>query len=423
MSLPDRPGSFLRQSIFAPNMSRRRSGAFTEGMMFRSSSTKQVYQFSVNAVCSFRSFAAFLWDVLIAAPLWGQTGTSSITGVVTDAQGGTVSGAKVTLTNLGTNATRTTETTGAGIYIFDLITPGDYRLEVEAAGFRKAVVDNAKAQIGKPTEVSIKLEIGQVSQVVEVAISSTANQINTQDASLGNVLENRQISQLPLEGRNLVDLLSLQPGSTREGYVTGSRADQSNVTLDGVDINNAQSGNAAVPASTNTLTVGALDTDRGNITTGPVLRLNSEAIEEFRVTTANGNANQGRSAGAQVNLLTKSGTNSLHGAAFEFYRGTPFEANDWFNNASGTPRTPLVRNPFGGARGGPIGKDKLFFIYRYEGRRDAPATSVTRTVPLASLGEGKINYSYCLHPSCDSTALASLDASQNAQVYSVTGLN
>src|SRR5437667_10748621 len=210
--------------------------------------------------------------------------------------------------------------------------------------------------------------------------------MNTSDATLGNNFISEQITQLPLEARNLVDLLSLQPGSTREGYVTGARADQSNVTLDGVDINNAQTGNAEIPRSTNGLVIGALDNDRGEITTGPVLRLNSEAIEEFRVTTANGNANQGRSSGAQVNLVTKSGSNTWHGAAFEFYRGTLFEANDWFSNASGTPRTPLVRNTFGGALGGPILKKKLFFFYSYEGRRDATSTGVTRTVPLAGLG-------------------------------------
>src|SRR5947208_5053194 len=187
--------------------------------------------------------------------------------------------------------------------------------------------------------------------------------MNTSDATLGNNFGSLQITQLPLEARSVVDLLSLQPGSTREGYVTGARSDQSNVTLDGVDINNAETGNSEIPRSTNHLTVGGLDNDRGDITTGPVLRLNSESTEEFRVTTANGNANQGRSSGAQINIVTKSGSNNWHGAAFEFYRGTPFEANDWFSNASGTPRTPLVRNTFGGALGGPILKNKLFFFY------------------------------------------------------------
>jgi hypothetical protein len=161
--------------------------------------------------------------------------------------------------------------------------------------------------------------------------------------------------------------------------VTGARADQSNITLDGVDINNAQTANVAVPTSgVNNLVVGALDNDRGNITTGPVLRLNAEAVEEFRVTTANANANQGRSSGSQVNLVTKSGTNGLHGAAFDFYRSRGFTANDWFNNHATpqVPRPPLQRNTFGGAFGGPIIKSKAFFFYSYEGRHDASSTSV-----------------------------------------------
>src|SRR6267378_1059798 len=341
------------------------------------------------------NFAVLVCVLFFASVLRSQTGTSAISGIVTDQQGKGVPGAKVTLTNVATNATRSTQSSGTGAYLFDLITPSDYRLEVEAKGFNKTVIDNVRALIGRPTETNVQLSVGAMGQVVEVRASLQDAVINTQDASLGNVIESSQITQLPLEARNLVDLLSLQPGSTREGYVTGSRADQSNVTLDGVDINNAQTGNAEIPRVTNDLVTGQLDTDRGNITTGPVLRLNSEAIEEFRVTTANGNANQGRSSGAQVNLVTKTGSNNWHGAAYEFYRGTAFEANDWFSNAAGVPRTPLVRNTFGGGLGGPIVKNKLFFFYSYEGRRDATAVGVTEVVPLANLGQGIINYTYC----------------------------
>ena len=152
--------------------------------------------------------------------------------------------------------------------------------------------------------------------------------------------------------------------------MAGARSDQSNITLDGVDINEAQT----------------------NALESPVLRLNSEAIEEFRVATLNPNANQGRSSAAQVNLVTRSGSNNFHGALFEFYRGTLFEANDFFSNRIDLERTPLVRNTFGGAFGGPIVKDKLFFFYSYEGRRDATATPVVRTVPLASMGQGSLRY-------------------------------
>jgi hypothetical protein len=366
------------------------------------------------------NFAVLVCALLFAAPLWSQTGTSAIGGTITDQQGKAVPGAKVTITNVATNVTRGAESTNTGAFLFDLITPGDYRLEVEAKGFNKTVVGNVRALIGRQTETNVQLSIGAISQVVEVKASSQEAVINTQDASLGNVFDSAQISQLPLEGRNLADLLSLQPGTTQEGYVTGSRADQSNITLDGVDINNAQTGNATIAASDNSLVIGTLG---ASITSGPVLRLNSEAVEEFRVTTANGNANQGRSAGAQINLVTKSGSNTWHGAAFEFYRGTLFEANDWFSNASGVPRTPLVRNTFGGALGGPIKKDKLFFFYSYEGRRDATSTGEVRIVPLASLGQGIINYTYCTNVACSIKPQASLNLAQNQQAYQAAGIN
>jgi hypothetical protein len=372
---------------------------------------------------AFKFAAAMLVFLVCATLAHGQNGTSSISGTVTDLQKRPVGGATVTLNNPATNASRSVQSSDTGTYIFDLIPPGDYQVVVEATGFNKNITDNVTALVGKNTENSVQLEVGSVSVTVEVRSTDQGAQINTQDASLGNVLESSQITQLPLEGHNLIDLLSLQPGTTREGYVTGSRADQSNVTLDGVDVNNAQTGNAALPTGGAGLIIGGLDTDRGNITTGPVLRLNSEAIEEFRVTTANGGANQGRSAGAQINLVTKSGTNTLHGAAFESYRGTPFEANDWFSNAAGVPRTPLVRNSFGGGIGGPIWKDKLFFFYSYEGRRDATAQGVTQVVPLASLGQGTLNYSYCPDVACSSPQQASLSLAQVQQVYSDAGIN
>ena len=370
-----------------------------------------------------RVFAFVALILLLASgTAWAQAGTSTIRGEVTDPQGKSVPGATVTLKNLSTNFTRSQVTTTAGVFSFELVPPSDYRLEVEAQGFKK-FASTVHALVGVTVDVGVRMEIGSMVEVVRVEAAPAALRLNTQDATLGNNFESIQITQLPLEARNLVDLLSLQPGSTREGYVTGARADQSNVTLDGVDINNAQTGNVAIPQSTNNLVIGALDTDRGNITTGPVLRLNTESIEEFRVTTANANANQGRSSGAQINLVTKSGTNNWHGAAFEFYRGTLFEANDWFSNRSGVPRTPLVRNTFGGALGGPIVKNKAFFFYSYESRHDATAQGVTRIVPLPSLGQGIINYTYCTDASCNTTRQASLNLTQNQQAYQAAGIN
>src|SRR5438309_11232672 len=372
-----------------------------------------------------RAMASSLTMLLFAISLWSQTGTSTVRGTITDPQGRVVPNANVTLTNVETNAVRTTKSTDTGSYVFDLITPANYRLQVEATGFKKKVVDKVQALIGKPTQTDVQLDVGAVAEIVEVQGTSQEVLMNTSDATLGNNFISEQITQLPLEARNVVDLLSLQPGSTREGYVTGARADQSNVTLDGVDINNAQSGNAEIPRTTNSLVVGALDSDRGDITSGPVLRLSAEAVEEFRVTTANGNANQGRSSGAQINIVTKQGTNAWHGAASEFYRSRGFTANDWFNNHS-TPqveRPPLVRNTFEAALGGPVVKDKLFFFYDFAGRRDASSQTVSRIVPLPNLGQGVINYLYCTGASDTAcTTPASLDIGAK-NVYPAVGVN
>ena len=373
-----------------------------------------------------RCMKAVLFVVLFGALSWAQTGTSTIRGTVTDPQGSLVPNATIKLINTETNAVRTTRSTDTGTYVFDLITPATYRLEVEAQGFKKKATENVQALIGKATEENVVLEVGTISEVVEVTSNASETMINTQDASLGNVFGALQITQLPLEARSLVDLLSLQPGSTREGYVTGARADQSNVTLDGVDVNNQQSGNTEIPRNTNGLIIGGLDNDRGNITTGPVLRLNSEAIEEFRVTTANGNANQGRSSGSQINLVTKGGTNAWHGAVSEFYRSRGFNANDWFNNHTTpvVPRKPLQRNTFEGAIGGPLVKNKAFFFYDYAGRRDASSESVVRTVPLANLGQGTINYSYCANASCSNVGVSSVTLSPaNPGPFSTAGIN
>ena len=320
-------------------------------------------------------FSAFLISALGAA--LGQGATSTIRGEVRDPQGAMVPGATVVITNLNTNLTRNQVTTELGRFSFDLIPVGDYKVEAEAKGFRTSIVSPVHALVNQSVEVNVKLELGSVAEVVQVSVAAGTVAVNTQDATLGNNFVTQQIVQLPMEARNVTSLLTLQPGVTRDGYVAGARSDQSNVTLDGVDINDAQ-------------------TSSLNST---VLRLNSEAIEEFRVTTVNPNANQGRSSAAQVNLVTKSGTNNFHGSVFEYLRDTSFTANDFFNNRTvdeftkqTIPRPKLRRNTYGGTIGGPIKKDKLFFFYSYEGRSDNSEQTVVRTVPLSILGEGSMRY-------------------------------
>src|SRR6476661_2353288 len=333
--------------------------------------------------------------------VWGQLGTSTIRGTITDSSGAALPGATVTITNLQTNLSRTLTTGSAGTYSFESIPPGEYKVEVEAKVFRKSVVNRVHALVGSIAEVSQSLKVGEIKETVVVETTASDIQVNTQDATLGNNIANREINQLPMRDRDVLSLLTLQPGVTQDGYVAGARSDQSNITLDGVDINDAQS----------------------NAIDGPVLRLNAEAIQEFRVETINSNANEGRSSGAQINLVSKTGTNNWHGAMFEWYRSTLGKANDWFNNRDGVPVAPLVHNLFGGSLGGPIKKDKAFFFYAYEGQREARSTPVTRVVPLANLGQGTIKYTYCVDPSCSTTAVGSLNLAQNQQVYSDTGIN
>jgi hypothetical protein len=268
-------------------------------------------------------------------------------------------------------------------------------LRLEAKGFKKAVLSDVSAQVAKATTLTVQLEIGSVEEVVTVSSGAGEVLVNKQDGTLGNNFVNQQITQLPLEARSPLALVTLQPAVTREGYVAGARSDQSNITLDGVDINEAQT----------------------NSVSAPVIRLNAEAIEEFRVTTVNSNAGAGRSSGAQISLISKSGSNDWHGAFFLANRNTSTTANDFFNNRAGVARPKLIRNTYGGAIGGPIVKDKLFFFYSYEGRHDVSQTGVTRTVPLASLGRGELRY---VNPS---GGITTLTTAQLNTIFPAAGIN
>ena len=327
----------------------------------------------------------------------GQGGSSSVVGTVKDQSGAVVAGATVTLTNLEKNAVRTTESSASGAFSFEIVAVGDYEVTVEATGFRKLVIRPVRAQVSNVTEIPVTLELGQMSSTVLVESTEAAVQVNTEDATLGSNFNSMQLTQLPIEGRGILPLLTLQAQVTPSGYVAGGRSDQSNITLDGVDINDAET------------------SDIGS----PVLRLNTEAIAEFRVVTVGAMADEGRSSAAQINLVTKSGTNSWHGSAFEFNRNTSFTANDFFNNRAGIDRPKLIRNVFGGTLGGPIWKNKLFFFYSYEGRRDKSDTSVTSLVPLAGLGQGQllVNAQRCTHTN---GTPSSSDTCENPQDFTLT---
>lgn len=328
----------------------------------------------------------------IASIASAQSGTSTLQGKVLDAQKAALPGATATLANAETGFSREAVSDAAGTFVFSAVPPGTYSLTVALTGFKTSVADKVTLQVDTITELNVGLEIGSLAESIQV--SAEAPVINTSDASIGNVITGNQIRQLPLEGRNVVGLLSLQPGVTyvpkadpgatmdpRYGSVSGARADQSTVTLDGIDVN---------------------DQDRQTAFTS-VLRVTLDSVQEFRVTTSNYGADQGRSSGAQVSLVTRSGTNDYHGAGYYVNRNTAFSSNEYFLKlsqlAEGLESKPpkLDKNIYGFSIGGPIRKDKLFFFGNFEGLNDSRETVVTRAVPSDSLRDGVLMYE-CANP-------------------------
>ncbi|MGH9340359.1 MAG: carboxypeptidase regulatory-like domain-containing protein [Acidobacteriota bacterium] len=318
----------------------------------------------------------FLAATYMSEALLAQT--ASLQGTVLDPQERAVPGADVTLIQAETGTERVTVSDDQGGFVFAQVTPGAYSLRAELPGFKTVVTENVNLRVDTATTIDVQFtELGQVSEIVTV--TGEAELLNKTDATIGNVLTPTQISRLPLENRNVANLLSLQPAITREGYVAGARSDQSNLTLDGIDVNEQQTG--------------ALTT---------VLRVTPASVQEFRVTTANPNATHGRSAGAQISFVTKSGTNDFHGGLYYSHRNTATTANNFFNNRvegdpdndgePGLARPALLRHLFGGSVGGPISQDKVFFFFNYEGRKDRKQESVLRFVPLPSLGQGQVKY-------------------------------
>ena len=320
-------------------------------------------------------------------PGFAQTGTTSLRGTVMDPNGLVIPDARVTLASAEIGLSLTTQTDKNGFYQFQDVRPATYVLTVSAPGFATLKKSGLALLVSTPATSDVQLQIASGMTTVEVQANTET--VNTQDATLGNTFESKQILALPFEGRDAAGVLSLQPGvtfiasadpqnnvDTRNGALNGGRSDQANITLDGVDNNQQSTGTAFQGAVRSTL----------------------DSIEEFRVTTIGDNADQGRSSGGQVTLVTKSGTNTFHGSLYEQNRPTVTASNDWFNKqtelSNGLPNIAgkVIRNTFGGSLGGPILKDRLFFFGTYEGQRLAENQQVQRNVPAPNLQDGVVIY-------------------------------
>ncbi len=322
---------------------------------------------------------SILGAILIPACLLAQDATGKITGVVTDPSGAVVANASVTVTNLETNFHKETTTDSSGFYQALLLPIGKYKIGASATGFEKVtMVPQNALEINQTMRVDIQLPVGKLSDTV--VVESTASLVETENATVGATVSGIAIMELPLNGRNTLDLLKTQPGVTPTNpdsgaagqySIGGQRTDSVTYLLDGGN-NNSLLGNAVVANP------------------------NPDAVAEFKVLENNYTAEYGRNAGGIVSIVTKSGTNNIHGTAYDYVRNTDFDANSFFNNEYALPVGVLKRNQFGGTIGGPVvipkivnGRNKVFFFFSYEGQRQTSNQALSETTvytPLEAAG-------------------------------------
>jgi len=293
---------------------------------------------------------------LLALPLMAQFDTGTITGIVTDSTGAVMPKAKVTVSNIGTGDTRSVTTDAQGFFVASALPFGNYEVSANASGFSEAKSKTIALSVGAAVKVNLVLGVASATEVVEVTGTSTT--VNTESSSTGTTLNSTQISNLPVNGRDVSDFLEIAPGSVGStGFFQGSVNGMENiftglnVTVDG---QNASRGDIN----------GFLDTEGQEL--ARITRASVDSIQEIDFTNSGFGADSGRSLGPQMNIITKSGTNSFHGTLFEFLRNDALDAKDYFNTGS---KAPLRLNQFGGNFQGPIIKNKLFFFVNYEGDR------------------------------------------------------
>lgn len=295
----------------------------------------------------------------------------AVLGTVTDPQQAAVAGAKVTLQNLNVNRTLETLTGSNGQYSFAIVSPGVYRVAATSKGFRTTTIQNFIVEVAKSYTLDIRMELGEVSETVEVAAGAQV-ELQTTDATIGIVLPAAELQRFPALTRQVNELLTLQPGATPTGEITGARSDQSSFTLDGIDVTNNS--------------VGGLNTSAF---------LPIDSVEEFRVSVANPDAQFGRGAGGQVSLISRSGTDQYHGSAYWFHQNDNLNANSWDNNRLHLVKPELKDNRFGGRLGGHLPflwHKKTYFFANYEGRRFPGSTQQSRVVPTDTLKQGILRF-------------------------------
>jgi carboxypeptidase family protein len=318
-----------------------------------------------------------LFSCAIALPLFAQIETGRIDGTVQDQSGAIVPNARAVATNVKTERTAQATSDQQGNFVLTPLQPGLYRLTVEAAGFRKFVINALEVNVDTRLSQIVKLEVGQTTETVMVEANTVS--VQTTESQVGEVINIRDIDTLPQLGRTPIGLAVFatpgvqvfQQGSnagadTSFSHINGTRGGSNNSTLDGIDVNDAVAPRLGLSLTAN----------------------NTDSVAEFRVVTEGGKAEYGRNAGGQVELISRSGTNEYHGNLYDYLRNTVLNSTDFFSNSAGVTKPVFIQNIFGGSLGGPIKHNKLFIFGNYQGRRTHQQISRTRTVPTDSARQG-----------------------------------
>jgi hypothetical protein len=367
---------------------------------------------------------AFLLSFSFSTPVSAQVVGATVSGAVLDPSGAKVADADVAITNVGTGIVTRTTTKSDGIFVVPNLQPGNYEVLVSAKGFSTLLRKGITLTVGQELILNLGVEMGGVNQ--QVTVTAEAPTVNLANATISGVIEQRTVQELPLNGRSWTDLAALQPGvhvsqdqppitagdRIKRGLgleltISGGRPQQNNYLLDGVNIN-----------------------DYANAGPGSVLggNLGTDAVAEFAVLTTNYSAEYGRTSGGVITATTKSGTNQIHGSAYEFLRNSALDADSFIDNENGNPKPPLRRNQFGGSLGGPVQKDKTFLFGDYEGVRQTLGLTTVSNVPSTDALNGLLTDEFAndaFPANCTPTAIAhqcQVTIDPNTEKFLATGL-
>src|SRR5215831_4397345 len=340
-------------------------------------------------------FSFVLFALSCTLIVWGQsTDTGTVVGLVTDPSGAVVPGATVTLRESSTGNSRTTTTNDAGRYVIVNVAPGSYDLSFTKQGFATTKAPGTSVRVAVTTTVNVSLEVGTNTTTVEV--NATGTELQTTNSTVGNTISGVALDSLPSLGRDVSTFITLQPGVSPDGSVAGAVVDQSSFMLDGGNNTNDMDGSMSVyTTSFAGDPTGGISNQSFAVAGGPtgVMPTPADSVEEFKVNSTGQTADFNSSAGAEVQVVTRRGTNSYHGSAYDYYLDNNWSANTWDNNLTGTPVPNWHRSRFGARLGGPIPfLGKTYFFANYEGYRWPNSETYERITPSADMRLGLLRF-------------------------------